>query len=295
MDASLPMPISAPFTKAQKTTIRNLVRRAAKAEILPRFRKLDSGDISEKSGPTDLVTEADVNAEAIITRGLQIAYPNAVIVGEEAVAKDPKILEKLGEAELSFLIDPVDGTWNFAMGMPIFGTMVAACRFGRPAYGLIYDPLGDDMMEADLVDPAVHRFPAGRTRALATAKEKPLSEMMGYLQWGLLEKAEKMRIGALLPEFHLASTIRCSAHEYRMLAQGAVDFVLGIRMTPWDHAAGVLLCQQAGGHAAMLDGREYTATEQGYLLCASSEAVWRKIADVLKVPEPEPGEPATAD
>lgn len=285
------MPISAPFTKAQKTTIRNLVRRAAKAEILPRFRKLDRGDISEKSGPTDLVTEADVNAEAIITRGLQMAYPNALIVGEEAVATDPKLLDKLGEAELSFLIDPVDGTWNFAMGMPIFGTMVAACRFGRPAYGLIYDPLGDDMMEADLVDPAIHRFPAGRTRLLQTADEKPLDQMMGYMQWGLLEQAEKQRISALLPQFHLASTIRCSAHEYRMLAQGAVDFVLGVRMTPWDHAAGVLLCQQAGGHVAMLDGREYTATEQGYLLCASSEAVWNKISETLKDPELESAEP----
>lgn len=295
MDASLPMPVSAPFTRAQKTTIRNLVRRAAKAEILPRFRKLDQGDISEKSGPTDLVTEADVNAEAIITRGLQIAYPNALIVGEEAVAKNPKLLDKLGEAELSFLIDPVDGTWNFAMGMPIFATMVAACRFGRPSYGLIYDPLGDDMMEADLAEPALHRFPGGRTRSLRTAKDKPLADMMGYIQWGLLEQAEKERLSGLLPQFHLASTIRCSAHEYRMLAQGAVDFVVGIRMTPWDHAAGVLLCQQAGGHAAMLDGRDYTAAEEGYLLCASSKAVWDKVAKALQTIAPADPEPARAN
>lgn len=281
MDASLPMPVSAPFTRAQKTSIRNLVRRAAKAEILPRFRRLDQGDISEKTGPMDLVTEADVNAEAIITRGLQMAYPNALVVGEEAVAKDPKLLDKLGEAELSFLIDPVDGTWNFAMGLPLFATMVAACRFGRPSYGLIYDPLGDDLMEADLSEPSMHRFPAGRTRALSTGTEKPLSEMTGYTQWGLLEQSEQERISAVLPKFHLVTNLRCSAHEYRMLAQGAVDFVLGIRMTPWDHAAGVLLCQQAGGHAAMLDGRDYTATEEGYLLCASSKAVWDKVAAVF--------------
>ena len=59
MNAQLPMPVSAPFTTAQKSTIRNLVRRAARAEIMPRFRKLDLGDISEKSGPMDLVTDAD--------------------------------------------------------------------------------------------------------------------------------------------------------------------------------------------------------------------------------------------
>lgn len=287
MNASLPMPISAPFTKAQKATIRNLVRRASRAEILPRFRKLEKGDISEKSGPTDLVTDADTGAEAIITRGLQIAYPSALVVGEEAVAKNEKLLDKLGEAELSFIIDPVDGTWNFAMGLPLFGTIIAACRFGRPVYGLIYDPTGDDMMEADLDNPAIHRFPGGRTRDLNTAPQKPLSDMMGYMQWGLLPQDEKERLAALLPQFKLASTVRCSAHEYRMLAQGAVDFVLGVRMTPWDHAAGVLLCQQAGGHAAMLDGRDYTAMEQGYLLCASSKAVWDEVAEVIKAQEAE--------
>ena len=51
MNMQLPMTVSAPLSTAQKTTIRNLVRRAAKAEILPRFRKLDLGDISEKTGP----------------------------------------------------------------------------------------------------------------------------------------------------------------------------------------------------------------------------------------------------
>ena len=281
MTAQLPMPISAPFTKAQKTTIRNLVRRAARAEIMPRFRKLDMGDISEKSGPTDLVTEADIGAEAIITRGLQTAYPNALVIGEEAVAKDPKILDKLGEAELSFLIDPVDGTWNFAKGVPLFGTIIAACRFGRPSYGLIYDPLGDDMMEADSADPAVHRLASGRVQMLKTAAPKAPVDMMGYIQAGLLEQDEKERFGLLLPKFKLASTVRCSAHEYRLLAQGAVDFVVGIRMTPWDHAAGVLLCQQAGGHAMMLDGRDYTASEEGYLLSASSKEVWDKVAEIL--------------
>lgn len=288
MNAQLPMKVSAPFTKAQKATIRNLVRRAARTEILPRFRKLDLGDISEKTGPMDLVTDADVYAEAVITRGLQIAFPNAFVVGEEAVSKNESLLDKLAEAELSFLIDPVDGTWNFAKGLPIFATMVAACRFGRPTYSLIYDPLGDDMMEADLVDPSIHRFPAGRTRALATAREKDLGQMMGYIQWGLLEQAEKERLSTILPQFHLASTIRCSAHEYRMLAQGSVDFVIGIRMTPWDHAAGVFLCQQSGGHAAMLDGRDYTATEQGYLLCASSKAVWDKVAEAIGQAKTEP-------
>lgn len=281
MNVNLPLPVSAPFSNAQKVTIRNLVRRAARAEIMPRFRKLDMGQISEKSGPLDLVTDADVGAEAIITRGLQIAFPSALVIGEEAVAKNDALLDKLAEAELSFLIDPVDGTWNFAKGMPLFGTIIAACRFGRPVYGLIYDPLGDDLVEADLDTPAFQKFATGRTTPLVTAAAKPQADLMGYIPFSLLSPEAKTLVGAKLPKVQLISTLRCSAHEYRMLAQGAIDFVMGTRMTPWDHAAGVLLCQQAGGHAAMLDGRAYTAMEQGYLLCASSKAVWDDVADLF--------------
>ncbi|MEP3637664.1 MAG: inositol monophosphatase [Paracoccaceae bacterium] len=277
----LPMPVTAPLSASQKTTIRNLVRRAVRAEITPRFRKLDSGQISTKSGPEDLVTEADIGAEAIITRGLQMAFPSTLIIGEEAASKDDKILEKLGEAELSFLIDPVDGTWNFAQGLPMFGTIVAACRFGRPVYGLIHDPIGDDAMEADLQGRALHRLPNTAPRLLVTSPDKELSEMTGYTHMSIMPLADKALVSDCIPKLNLLSTLRCSAHEYRMLAQGSIDFVLSVRMTPWDHAAGVVLCQQAGGFAAMLDGRDYTATEQGYLLCASSKATWDKVASLF--------------
>ncbi len=274
----LPMPVTAPLSAAQKTTVRNLVRRAVRAEITPRFRKLDSGQISAKSGPDDLVTAADIGAEAIITRGLQMAFPSALIIGEEAVSKDEKILEKLGDAELSFLIDPVDGTWNFAQGLPLFGTIIAACRFGRPVYGLIHDPMGDDAMEADLQGRAHHLLPGRAPRPLVTASDKSLSDISGYTQMSMMPQVDKALVADCIPKLNLLSTLRCSAHEYRMLAQGSIDFVLSVRMTPWDHAAGVVLCQQAGGYTAMLDGREYTATEQGYLLCASSKATWDKVA-----------------
>ena len=286
-NAQLPMPVSAPFSAAQKTTIRNLVRRAARAEIIPRFRKLDLGDINEKAGPLDLVTDADVGAEAMITRGLQIAFPNAVVVGEEAVAKDETLLEKIADAELSFLVDPVDGTWNFAKGLPMFGTIIAACRFGRPVFGLIYDPMGDDLVEADLNTPARQIFSGGRTNALATCPPKERKDMIGYFHTSLLKAEAKSFVGSKMPELAFLSSLRCAAHEYRLLAQGAIDFVMGVRMTPWDHAAGVLICQKAGGHSAMLDGREYTAMEQGFLLSAASEAVWNDVAKLFETLVPK--------
>ena len=278
---TLPMPITAPLTPAQLTQVTNLVRRAAKAEILPRFRQLDIKDIDVKSRPDDLVTIADTAAEAMIARGLQMAFPNALIVGEEAVAKNAKLLDKIAEAELCFIIDPVDGTWNFAHGVSMFGTILAMCRFGRPVLGIIYDPLNDDMFYCDTEHASVSRRTSGREIPLKTAAAKPLSELQGFAHIRLMEPGDRALAYSKCNGLGMVSNLRCSAHEYRLLTQGAVDFCLSGMLNPWDHAAGALLCQMAGGHSAMLDGSDYSAalrSGDGYLLSASSKETWDLLA-----------------
>ncbi|MGY3437653.1 MULTISPECIES: inositol monophosphatase family protein [unclassified Marinovum] len=291
MSDNLPMAIHAPLTRAQKTALLNLVRRAAKAEILPRFRALDPSEISEKTSKLDLVTAADEAAEAMITRGLQMAFPSAVIVGEEAASRDPKIVDALKDAELGFLIDPVDGTWNFAHGLSLFGTMVAATRFGKPVYGMIYDPLNDDVVVADEDSLTTWTGPRGRRRTLTTAEPKALADMVGYIHLKLMPADVQPQVAATFPRIGRPDSLRCSAHEYRLLAEGHCDFVLSCKMTHWDHAAGVLLCQKAGGHVAFLDGRDYSVAEkEGYLLAAGSETAWKTVAEEMSFllgPKPE--------
>ena len=275
MTSQLPMPVTAPLRQAQKTQIINLVRRAARAEIMPRFRRLDAGEIDTKRDETDLVTQADTAAEAMITRGLQMAFPHALVIGEEAVSANPKLLDGVGEAELSFIIDPVDGTWNFAKNMPLFGTIIAVCRFGVPVFGLIYDPIGDDLIMADNTSPAQWLTQTGRVRGISTAAPKALGDLAGYMHIRLMPPADRALMWTKVGALAYAGSLRCSAHEYRLLATGAVDFVLSGALNSWDHAAGVLICQQAGGKAAMLDGADYTANvTSGYLLSASSPEVW---------------------
>ena len=274
------MSVTAPLTPAQLTQVLNLIRRAARAEILPRFRQLDPSDIAVKSRADDLVTVVDTAAEAMITRGLQMAFPSALIVGEEAVAKNPDLLDKIAEAELCFIIDPVDGTWNFAQGMSLFGTILAMCRFGRPTFGLIYDPVNDDAFLCDVERASVSRRGRGRDHPLRTAAPKPLDEMQGFAHIRLMAPEDRALAYAKCTGLGLVSNLRCSAHEYRLLAKGAVDFVMSSMLNPWDHAAGVMLCQQAGGHAAMLDGSDYlTTTRKGYLLSASSKETWDALAE----------------
>lgn len=267
------------FSAHEKTRIIDLVRSAARTEIMPRFRQLDAGEIDTKRDETDLVTAADTGAEDMITRGLQAAYPHALVIGEEAVAKHPELLDEIGNAELCFIIDPVDGTWNFAHGLPLFGTIIAACRFGHPVFGLIYDPVGDDLILSDNVSSARWYTAMGQHKRIHTAIEKPLERLAGYIHIRLMSAGARdlcwSKVGALA----YVGSLRCSAHEYRLLATGGIDFILSGSLNAWDHAAGVLICQQAGGKSAMLDGSDYDATKRsGYLLSAASETVWDTVA-----------------
>ncbi|MEM9871024.1 MAG: inositol monophosphatase [Pseudomonadota bacterium] len=279
MKDTLPMPVTAPLSAAQKTQLLNLVRRAARAEIMPRFRQLDTGDIDTKTDEMDLVTAADTGAEAMITRGLQMAFPHALVIGEEAVSKKPDLLDGIGEAELCFIIDPVDGTWNFARGMPLFGTIIAVCRFGQPVFGLIYDPVGDDAVMADNTSPAVWQTKTGRHRPIKTRAPKPLSEMVGYMHIRLMAPEDQAIMWRKVGVLAHAGALRCSAHEYRLLATGAVDFVLSSHLNSWDHAAGSLITTRAGGKSAMLDDTPYDATRTtGYLLTAATPETWETVA-----------------
>ena len=280
MTDSLPIPLSPPLSPAQQVALVNLVRRAARAEILPRFRSLTRAEAMIKSGPHDLVTEADHAAEAMIARGLQRLFPHALVIGEEAVAADPALREKVSGAELAIIIDPVDGTWNFVHGLPLFGVIVAVTRFGRPALGLLYDPVADDWILADETTPARLTAATGCARPLATARTEALAEMQGYAHVSLMPKAQQARLAPLMPALAKISSLRCSCHEYRLLAQGAVDFVLSGQLNPWDHAAGVLICRKAGGVARMLDGRDYeTGITEGLLLAAANETAWLRLAE----------------
>jgi len=280
MSDSLPMPIPAPLTAAQRIQIVNLVRRAARAEILPRFRTLGLADIDEKSGPLDVVTAADRDAEKMIVRGLLSMFPNAHIVGEETSTAEK--IAQLADAEMGFAIDPVDGTWNFANGLATFGVILAMTRFGSPVFGLIYDPVMDEVMVADDISQTQVIAPRRPARAVSVSKGGPIESLSGFASFYNLSKDKQPEMGALMTRFRRLYTLRCSAHEFRMVAQGKVDFVLSSTLTPWDHAAGVLLVKRAGGHSAMLDGSEYRADQRkGHLLCASDAATWGRIRDAM--------------
>lgn len=128
------------ITRKQLELISEIVKSAAETEIMPRFRNLSDDQIETKSDPTDFVTQADKAAEIAISAGLRALFPDAFVFGEEAVAADPSLLAKLSDADLSIIIDPIDGTGNFVAERPRFGTIIAVVIKGEVAAGFIYNP-----------------------------------------------------------------------------------------------------------------------------------------------------------
>ena len=150
-----------------------LLRAAARVEVMPRFRKLQPGMVRTKSSPTDLVTEADEAAEVMITRGLERLFPGCLVIGEEACAADPTLLGRMAGAELAFVVDPIDGTSNYCAGLPLFGVMAAAVVRGEVVAGAIHDPVCDDVAVALRGEGAWQEAPTGERTRLAVSHQHP--------------------------------------------------------------------------------------------------------------------------
>jgi fructose-1,6-bisphosphatase/inositol monophosphatase family enzyme len=270
------------FTGSQAETIVEIVREAARLDILPYFRGEVAADVRHKTSHTDLVTAADEAAERRITARLRQAFPSAVIIGEEAVSADESILGTLAGAELAIIIDPIDGTKNFASDLPLFGTIVAVVDRGTTVAGIIYDPIIDDYAIALKGEGAWTVKADGSRRPLVASRPRPLSEMIGHVSWTYFQEPARSNILKGLVHTAGSADYRCAAHQYRSLAAGYYDFAVFGKLMPWDHAAGVLLFEEAGGYAAILDGSPYSADRfSGGIICAPDAESWKLIHRTL--------------
>jgi fructose-1,6-bisphosphatase/inositol monophosphatase family enzyme len=263
------------FTRTDLDRLSAIMAEAAETEIMPRFRGLELSGIREKTGALDLVTDADEQAEWRIRDACREAFPQALFVGEESVARDPSLLAKIGDADLAILVDPVDGTSNFAWGLPLFGVMAAVISAGETVAGLILDPVGRDWHKGLKGYGAWAESAAGKTRDLAVARPGALAEMTGLCSWYLMPEPQRSKTVASLSKTRACFNYRCAAYEYRLISEGLVHFALHYKLMPWDHAAGVLIHAEAGGFSALLDGSPYSAARhQGGIISAPDKPAY---------------------
>ncbi|MBM6580414.1 inositol monophosphatase family protein [Microvirga sp. BT689] len=270
------------FSRSDAVTVAEVLRNAARAEILPRFRNLSAGAVRTKTSQLDLVTDADEAAERVIEAELLRLFPKAIVIGEEGVSRNPGILEGLDRADLAFILDPVDGTLNFASGLPLFGVMAAVVMRGEVVCGIILDPISDDWAIAIRGEGAWIQRPDGSTSPLRVASAVPLEEMAGNVSWRYLPEQLRPTVTGNLPKVAMAADLRCAAHTYRLIASGHLHFAFSSSVMPWDHAAGWLIHREAGGYTAHFDGSPYRpANRSGGLISAPDQKSWQAVRDAL--------------
>jgi fructose-1,6-bisphosphatase/inositol monophosphatase family enzyme len=260
-----------------------LIAQAAAEEIMPRFTNLKADEVREK-GPGDLVTVADEAMEHRLTPILSRMLPEALVVGEEACAADPRLLFRLDDAKSAWVIDPIDGTANFAEGRPYFGVMVALLDHGEPIAAWIHDPVARSTATAAKGEGAwVGGHGTGQRLAVSTPPADP-HDLTGTIHVGAsMGPALAERVKARRDRVKPIRSLRAAAHEYLRLAKGEMDFTLFNKLMPWDHAPGVLIHREAGGQGRYFDGGEYHAaqTKKSGLLMAPDASSWSALRRLL--------------
>lgn len=243
--------------------ILDLLKETAAEVITPRFRALQEGDVTVKSGPNDLVTIADHEAEVFLGERLRAAFPDALVLGEEAVFADPGRKGQLPNADHAFIIDPIDGTRNFVRGRDQHGVILAETRGGVTTRGWIWQPQTG------------RAYVAERGAGVRRNGEPIVADRPNRLPLGA---SSKDRLQGFTADGALSPVVRshfACCFDYPAVLEGDIDFMYYTSLHPWDHLAGSLMVTENGGVSRTMDGLAYTVlTRSKGLLVAADVGVW---------------------
>jgi myo-inositol-1(or 4)-monophosphatase len=203
--------------------------------------------IAFKGAPTNLVTEMDARAESLILDRIRGEFPDDAILSEEMGAAR-------GRSDRRWIVDPLDGTTNYAHGIPLFAVSIGLEIAGRIELGVVYDPNDDELYVAER---AAGAFVNDRKLAVTSTATLDESLLCSGFPYNVRETADNN-----LAEY-AAFTLRArgvrrmgsAVLDLAWLAAGRFDGCWGLQMGPWDVAAGSLLVEEAGGRVTALDGR----------------------------------------
>lgn len=251
-----------------------LLRFASERLVIPRWRNLATTDIEEKAAD-DPVTIADREVEEFLTEALTRLAPGVAVVGEEAAHADPSVMSRL--AGPCWIIDPIDGTSNFAAGMGHFAIMVALADDGEAIGGSIYDPQRQRLCRARRGEGG---FINGERLIARTSGAQPpyLAAMTRYMAPEQRAQFER----EVAPHYRLVDAPGCAGEQYPLIAAGTHDVSIYERTLPWDHAAGCLFLNEAGGTCLRPDGSPYRVDdERTGMIGAASRALFDSLAAQL--------------
>lgn len=220
------------------------VVRAAREELLPRFNAVTHRYKDDGS----LVTEADLAMDRRLRRELAERWPQVAYLSEEMTAQDQHALLQEPDRAL-WCLDPLDGTSNFAAGLPAFAVSLALIRRGEPLVGVIYDPIRDEAFRALRGSGAwLNGEPLSAMRP-----QRPLRHAMALIDFKRLDPRLAVRLIRERP-FGSQRNFGSCALEWAWIAAGRAHLCLHGGQKLWDYAAGTLILTEAGGHSCTLEG-----------------------------------------
>jgi fructose-1,6-bisphosphatase/inositol monophosphatase family enzyme len=256
--------------------VSRLLAEVVATEVMGRFRALAASDIEGKptaDDPEDLVTVVDRAVERRLTGALVDLLPGSRVVGEEATHAQPELLEALAGADPVWLVDPIDGTKNFARGEDTFGVMIALVDRGATRAAWIALPARGHTFVAE--EGAGTFLDGVRVRTPPAARPPRGTLYTGYMP---ADQAAALTHGSAGRFVAHPATV-CAAIEYTSVVRGEKDFVVYYRLHPWDHAPGALLLTEAGGCVEHLDGTRYRPLPSRQLTIA---AIGRAVATEVR-------------
>lgn len=215
-----------------------LVKQAAVKEILPRFQHSDAEEKLDGS----IITAADLGCQRWLSQSLHQHWPEIPLLGEEMSADEQAELMVESESGL-WILDPLDGTSNFAAGFPLFSISLGLIRFGRVVQGVIYDPIRDECFYAQAGKGA---WLNGQSLQL-TGQQELLSASIALVDFKRLSPELATAI-ASKPPFRSQRSLGSVAIDWCWLAAGRAQIYHHGGQSLWDYAAGRLIFCEAGGH-----------------------------------------------
>jgi myo-inositol-1(or 4)-monophosphatase len=245
-------------------TIATAIAREAGALLMDGFgRKIA---FETKSSAIDFVTEYDKSAEKLITEHLTTTFPSHGLIGEEGASKE-------GSSDYRWYIDPLDGTNNFAHGLPVFCVSLALYKNDVPIIAVIYQPVLDELFTAIIGQGAYLDFRGKHSRMSVSSTDILTHSMVatGFPydhQWS--EHNNVAQLGAMLRQVQGIRRAGSAALDMAYVAAGRLDGYWEFKLHSWDVAAGVLLVQEAGGLVTHVDGTPYQIAPRLALIASNN-------------------------
>lgn len=254
--------------------MREAVRHAG--EFMRRNKTLT--DATQKTVANDFVTVADIKSQDLIRKELATAFPDVVIVSEE---DSDKIRAQLGDTEFTgFVLDPIDGTYNFKRGMQESAISIGYIENGQPKIGIIYDPYKDESFEAEVGKGAFCNGQSIRVSEQASLEGASVATSNGYDYEAAARNFQRQI--AIYTKTGVMPWTSCPGSAVLVLAwvaAGRIDAIHHTGFKPWDNAAGILIVREAGGFVHTLKGVEARFTDSCIL--AASPGVGYALEEVF--------------